>query len=94
MSKIIVLPGQSLFDIALQVYGAVDGAKKLADDNGINITSDIVPGTELRFDGNMIINKNVVNYYKNDNIIPSSVLIVEIQQGIGFWEIGTGFVVS
>ncbi len=91
MSNIIVLNGQSLFDIALQEYGSIEAVFQLADDNGItNITDSLIPGTELIIDENMIIDKNVVNYYKNNAIYPAN----EVRTGVGYMAIGVDFIIS
>ena len=48
MQTIEVQHGQSLFDISMQVYGNVDlGLIRLAVDNGLAITEEIQPGTNL-----------------------------------------------
>jgi hypothetical protein len=95
MSSIIVLYGQSLFDIAVQEYGSIEAVFQLADDNDIyDITAELSPGTELIIDKNMIIDTNVVNYYKNNNITAASELRTEELQGVGYWQIGVDFIIS
>ena len=71
--KIIVQAGQTLFDIALEYLGGIDGVFDIAAANGISdITGDLVPGTELIVDVNKMINADVVAYYANNKIVPVS----------------------
>jgi hypothetical protein len=65
MEKVIVKPGQSLFDIALQTLGDVEaGLENLAAHNGLEYTDALTPGTELEYDLNWISDLRVVNFYK------------------------------
>lgn len=45
--KTTVLPNQSIFDIALQTAGNADAALSIADQNGIDLSSSLTPGTVL-----------------------------------------------
>ncbi len=90
---------QNIFDLALQVYGKVEGAFILAQDND-RVLSDIVgAGDAFDVDEDNIINQSVVNYFSGLNTKPASnseVLIDGEKQGegIGYWAIGTDFIVS
>ena len=71
--KIIVQAGQTLFDIALEFLGGIDGVFDVAAANGINdITADMTPGMELIVDVNKMINADVVAYYAKNRIVPVS----------------------
>lgn len=66
-----VLPGQSLFDIALQEYGSIEAVFQLAEDNAFSeITQFINPGTEVMTSESK--NKNVSNYYLQNKVKPAS----------------------
>lgn len=61
--------GQSLSDIALQVYGSSDMAYTLAEDNGLDTLTPILePGTELIIWSEKIVNQQVVSYFKQRGI--------------------------
>ena len=45
-----ILPGETLFDVAVRDYGHMQGVFNLAKDNGIGMTDDLSPGTELKVD--------------------------------------------
>lgn len=70
--KVTVLQNQTLIDIALQVYGSVEGVYTLAVENGINVTDDIAEGDQLNYDIANIVNKNTVSYLKNNQIYPAT----------------------
>lgn len=70
--KVTVLQGQSLLDIATQVYGSVEGVYSLAMDNGISVTDDIAPGSLLEYDNTNIVNKSIVSYLESNGIHPAT----------------------
>jgi len=72
-----VLPGQTLFDIAIQELGSAEGAFELAVLNGLNITDDLVPGQELILPD--MVDSDVQQYFQNKNIIPATFLTVQAQ---------------
>lgn len=47
MDKIKTLPQQSLIDVSVQHLGCVEGIMLVARDNGLSVTDDLAPGTEL-----------------------------------------------
>ena len=98
MGKIIIKSGQSLFDIALQVYGTIEGVFGLLADNPgklTTLTDETTPGTELVVNG-AVLNKYVSDEYTNRGIIPATGYgIIEIPgEGIGYWAIDDDFIVS
>lgn len=46
MKRVTVAPFQSVFDIAIQVYGVADGVEHLVVDNGLE-DWEVYPGQEL-----------------------------------------------
>jgi hypothetical protein len=72
--KIIVLPNQTIFDIAVQCYGHVDGVELLMEDNpGIitHLTMVITPGMKLNIIS-PVIDATVVEYYLKNKIVPAT----------------------
>jgi hypothetical protein len=45
-----ILPGETLFDVAVRDYGHMQGVFQLAKDNGIGMTDELAPGGELEVD--------------------------------------------
>jgi len=72
-----VLPGQTLFDIAIQELGSAEGAFELSILNGLNITDELVPGQELILPD--VVDPYVQQYLQNKNIIPATFLTVQAQ---------------
>ena len=68
MKDYTVLYGQSLLDIALQECGTVEALIALCADNNLSITEDLSVGQILQIDGAKIVNKAVVQYYRDNNI--------------------------
>ena len=65
-----VLQGQTIFDIAIQELGSVEGAFALAVLNGISITDELTSGHELLLP--VTSNKSIANYYMNKEIKPAT----------------------
>jgi len=69
MQTIKVKSGQTLFDIALQCYGSVEGVYQLISDNNLTSLTDLLPvDTELVIDTTKIINQQLVDYYDQEKI--------------------------
>ena len=65
--------GQSLYDVALHIYGSVEGITDLLVNNeALSLATKIQSGTELVFTDGYIINREVVAYYNTHDIIPST----------------------
>ena len=63
---------QSVFDLALQHFGSVEACFKVADRLGIEITDETTAGATFQMEENEIIDKTVVDYYEQNNIIPTT----------------------
>jgi len=60
---------QTLMDIALQELGDVAGLVALAQRNNMSITQELQAGNILEIDEGMILKKEVVQYFKSNQII-------------------------
>lgn len=69
--SIVVLDGQSMFDIAMQFSGAAEAVSTIALENNISITDELGAGQELKLSGTPL-NKNIAEYYKNNKIEPAT----------------------
>lgn len=73
--EVTVLSGQTLTDIAIQVYGSAEGVFILAVENGLDVTADLEPGQILSFQPENIIDKSIVEYYSMNGIHPATAFI-------------------
>lgn len=72
--KVTVKSGQSIFDIALQEYGSVEGVYNLMQDNPARIPSldvDLLPGDVLLI-GSDPVQKDVTDYYTRNSVFPAT----------------------
>mgnify|MGYP000006227300 CR=1 FL=1 len=76
--KIEVLSNQTLSDIALQVYGDIEGVFSLAVDNGLSVTDELHPGQVIEYYPEKVINKAIVQYYSAREIYPATLSKEEI----------------
>ncbi len=65
----VVLPRQSLGDVAIQLYGSVEGIARLAELNGIGATAGLVPGQVLVHDA---VGGTIPQYYARQHIAVAS----------------------
>lgn len=67
MPKYTVQDGQSIYDIALQLYGSLDYVVKLIEDNPsiANLNQDLLAGLELEFDDTIEGEANVLRFVDN-----------------------------
>lgn len=94
----IIKAGQSLFDMALEIYGDLSGLSELTGDNELSLTQDISPGDILKSRPNLK-NKYVVAFFKSRKYKPATGLTpAESEQlkpeGIDYWAIEYDFEVS
>lgn len=91
MRTISVKKDQSLFDIALQEYGDVEGVFWLVTDNKLNgVTSNVFKDQELLI-RDEVINRNMKEYLSQFDI---ATVKGARGIGIGYWQIGGDFKVS
>ena len=88
MAFVIVENNQSVWDIAVQVYGDYSGVKQMMLDNPgvVNFSDVLAAGTKLVMNG-AIINKNIVDYLSKEGIKPATGLVNIVGDG-GFDEDG------
>jgi hypothetical protein len=66
--EITVRQGQSLFDIANQYYGSIEGMQWLIEDNDINLDQELQFGDKIKIRKGQYINKRVVDQLMNQTI--------------------------
>ncbi|OFX62691.1 MAG: hypothetical protein A2066_18840 [Bacteroidetes bacterium GWB2_41_8] len=84
MAEIIVLEGQSLFDLAIQKGGSIEAVFGFAVDNNISVTDDLPPGIGLLPPAMKI--KQIVQYYSTHSIQPGTAVTGDINSGSIFSE--------
>jgi hypothetical protein len=82
MSKVIVLAGQNLYDIAIQHCGNADIALEIARMNNMSITDTLIWGAELFIP--IPANTRVVSFLKQGNWQPATALQASEPFGIDF----------
>ena len=99
--EIKVKDRQSLFDIAIQYLGSIEGVWTLAERNNISITDELEDGTILKYDSADIIDTKVADHYERERLSPATdISEQEINtllyggEGIGYWRVEKNFVVQ
>lgn len=81
--KVTVLSNQTLADIAIQVYGNAQGVFALAQENGMNVTEELVPGQTLSYSAEKVMEKGIVRHYGANGICPAT---VSVGDGTGIFD--------
>ena len=96
--KIRVLHNQSLLDIADMHTGTVLSAFAISVANGISLTDELEPGSELIIPDDVLTDADIQGYYKAKQVRPATALqpgdSPEPLEGIGYWIIGRTFKTS
>lgn len=97
--EVVVLDGQSFFDLATMYCGSPELAYEFAELNEMAVTDEPVAGTRLKKP--TADNKKIATYYADKALQPATSIIVlqgggELpeDEGIGYWAIEIDFVVS
>lgn len=73
MGKYIVTTGQNIYDVALHIYGSIEGVVDLMMNNtDLSLCDTLKAGNELLFTDDFVINNDIVSYYRMNNIVPSN----------------------
>lgn len=73
MGKYKVIAGQNLYDIALHIYGSIEGIVDLMMSNtDLSLDTNIKVGDELIYSDDFVINADVVAYNEMHGIVPSN----------------------
>ena len=73
MATYTVQYGQNLFDVALTLYGSIEGILDLLVNNkNLSINTELKYGDELEYTPYYYEDSTVVSYFKDNNIIPSN----------------------
>lgn len=70
MQQYTVRSGQNIFDVALTLYGSVEGVFDLLLSNSeLTLESKLSYGMVLNYHSEFVINQNIVSWLKNNNVI-------------------------
>ena len=70
MKEYTVRHGQNIYDISLMLYGSIEGIfDLLANNDGIDINSQIPVGTVLKYDDDFEVNSQIKNWLINNKIV-------------------------
>ena len=85
MKQVAVNNNQSIWDLAIQYYGSVDGIKQLILDNPakLNLSDGVVPGTKIIIREEMVFNKTIVDYLDKNRIKLATTVSVPNTSGFG-----------
>lgn len=73
MGRYITTHGQNLYDVALHIYGSIEGIVDLMMNNTtLSLNDNLKAGTELLYTDNFIINSDTAYYLKNNKITPAN----------------------
>ena len=68
-----VITGQNIYDVALHLYGSIEGIVDLLINNpGLSLETELRTGQELTYTDGFIINADVVAYNEMHGIVPSN----------------------
>lgn len=73
MATYIVQPKQNIFDIALLLYGTIEGIFDLLITNtSLSMDDDLVTGQELEYHEDFVLNSAVISELASSSIVPSN----------------------
>lgn len=73
MGRYITTHGQNLYDVALHIYGSIEGIVDLLMNNTtLSLNDNLKAGIELVYTDNFIINSDTAHYLKNNRITPAN----------------------
>lgn len=73
MATHIVKPKQNLFDVAIELYGSIEGLFDLLITNTwLTMTTDLQPGMELEYHESFVLNESIVSSMSEQEIVPSN----------------------
>lgn len=63
---------QNVFDVALQYFGDVSASVIVAEKLNVAVTGKLTIGATFEYSESEIVNKQVVDYYQQNNITPTT----------------------
>ena len=69
MKIVVVQENQTIYDIALQEYGSVEGIFQIMEDNEVDLETNVTVDQEILIDQDQVIDQSVVDYYAKEGIL-------------------------
>lgn len=69
--KVTAMNGQTLADIAVQVYGTIEAMTGIANTNGISMSDDLATGQIIKCP-DKVFDQYLQDYVRNNNIKPAT----------------------
>lgn len=69
--KVTAMNGQTLADIAVQVYGTIEAMPVIANANGISMSDDLATGQIIECQ-DKVFDQYLQDYVRNNNIKPAT----------------------
>ena len=76
MRSVTIMPHQTVMDIAIQEYGDIATAFKIARENNVSPTATLSPGSVLNLP-DIVENREMQTYCKNNSVQPATAQGVE-----------------
>lgn len=70
--KYIVQPGQSLIDCCISATGTAESCMLIARANSMAISDSVVPGSELVIPDGVPVDKGVLRYWLEHDVVPGT----------------------
>lgn len=68
-----VTANQNIWDVAVLLYGTIEGVFDLLISNPeLNMTTDLTPGMELEYHDYFVINDGIISSLKSNNLVPGN----------------------
>lgn len=96
VNQIYTKPNQSIWDVALEQYGGIEGVWDLIDQNEAveNVNTNLDTAQELNILKDQVYNKEVLQYYKSKSIFPASNYNIELSNNCPNPYVVNGYVVE
>lgn len=73
MGKYTVIAGQNIFDVALHIYGSIEGIVDLMMNNAeLSLARKLKAGDTLEYSDGFVINSDIVAHYRMNSIVPAN----------------------
>lgn len=72
MKEYTVRNGQNIYDVALQLYGSIEGVFDILVNNNLSLNSELKPGDVIRYDEGFRINSGIIKVMEENNVIPAN----------------------
>lgn len=84
VNKIYAKPNQTIWDVALEQFGAIEGVWDVITENESveNINTNIATAQELNILKDKVYNADVLQYYKSKSIFPASLIVADLDDSL------------